>query len=260
MGIISIKKYSGDRKLKEMFLILIKSPQTPLHFLSSEYILREILSHLDSRTGQISKIWKSSGRRNICLTQLLYFSLFCCFPWCSIESLCNLNNLISHLTSESELSTGMISEAFSKLNDSVIYCFLGSPSAVEGTWCGQGLVCLEAAAGSTFVAPALLFPSLWTESLWKPGHRQQISLAEVKFPQQTTGGSARLPQIEPKKGFFPHFTLQFSVGFIVPKHCCLYQNWIFGCFCFSAVGNGKIETSTVTEVFHLQPWEKLRLM
>lgn len=217
MGIISIKKYSGDRKLKEMFLILIKSPQTPLHFLSSEYILREILSHLDSRTGQISKIWKSSGKRNICLTQLLYFSLFCCFPWCSIESLCNLNNLISHLTSESELSTGMISEAFSKLNDSVIYCFLGSPSAVEGTWCGQGLVCLEAAAGSTFVAPALLFPSLWTESLWKPGHRQQISLAEVKFPQQTTGGSARLPQIEPKKVFFSPFHSAVFSWFYSPQ-------------------------------------------
>lgn len=186
MGVICTKKYLGDRKLKEMFLILLKTHKNPLHFLSSEYILRGIFSHPNSRRGHISKIWKSFGKCHLCLTWLFYFSRSCCFPRCSVEPLCNLNDFISYLTSEPELSTGTISEAFSNWNNSVIYCFLSSPSAVEGTWCVQGLVCLahlEAAAGSRFVAPALFFPSLWTETMQKPGHRHQLLLTEVKFLQ-----------------------------------------------------------------------------
>lgn len=99
--------------------------------------------------------------------------------------------------------------------------------------CCWAQICASSSALQCSDRVTPLFPSLWTESLGKPGHRQQLSSAEAKFLQQTTGGPAGLPPNRAKRGF-SHFSLQFSVGFIGPKCCCLSQDWIFGCFCFPA--------------------------
>lgn len=103
------------------------------------------------------------------------------------------------------------------------------------------LVCLahlEGAAGSRFVAPALLCSAMTELFCYflPSGLNPWENLATSNsFHEQSSHFSSKQlegQQNHPKQYLksFSHFPLQFSVGFIAPKRCCLTQDWIFGCF------------------------------